>query len=219
MKLRLCGLAASALIAGAALFVTEASLAASGVVVAKSVEIKGKSVADVAKLVAGFCAIQTWHPAIAKCAEVKEGNDTFRVLTLKDGGEIKEKRTSQSETSYGYKIVGGPLPVKDYMATFAVKPQGETDVKVEWVASFQRRTARQRPTPRRRSKASSRRASRALPRRLPSKSLFAPEAVTEESPMPPPSRHFQEKIPHHTALLGAYFLCFTACSSPPCRWP
>ena len=131
MNLKLCGLAATALIVAA-----NASFAASGVVVAKSVEIKGKTVDAIAQKFAGFCAIETWHPAVAKCAEVKEGNDTFRVLTLKDGGEIKEKRTSQSPTSYGYKIVGGPLPVKDYMATFAVKEQG-ADVKVEWVASFQ----------------------------------------------------------------------------------
>ncbi len=115
---------------------TQASLAASGVVVAKSVEIKGKSAADIAKSVAGFCAIETWHPAIAKCAEVKEGNDTFRILTLKDGGEIKEKRTSQSETSYGYKIVSGP-PREGLHGDVCRKARRRGRRKVEWVASFQ----------------------------------------------------------------------------------
>ncbi len=42
-----------------------------------------------------FCSIKDWHPAIADCKESKEGNDTFRVLTLKDnGGTIKEKLTA-----------------------------------------------------------------------------------------------------------------------------
>ena len=43
-----------------------------------------------------FCSIKDWHPAIADCKESKEGDATFRVLTLKDnGGTIKERLTGQ----------------------------------------------------------------------------------------------------------------------------
>ncbi|MEQ1709766.1 MAG: SRPBCC family protein, partial [Hyphomicrobium sp.] len=89
-----------------------AAFAASGVVVGKSAELKGKKLEDVVAKFGAFCSIEKWHPAVAKCEESKEGNDVFRTLTLKDGAKIKEKRTSQGEGTYGYKITESPLPVK-----------------------------------------------------------------------------------------------------------
>jgi Polyketide cyclase / dehydrase and lipid transport. len=38
-----------------------------------------------------FCAIKDWHPLVADCKETEEGGTTFRTLTLKNGGTIKEK--------------------------------------------------------------------------------------------------------------------------------
>ena len=38
----------------------------------------------------GFCAIDTWHPAIAECVEEKNNNDVLRTLTLRM--EAKSKR-------------------------------------------------------------------------------------------------------------------------------
>ena len=112
--------------------------AASGVVVSKSIDIKGKTAAQVMEKFGAFCAISTWHPALAKCEESKEGNDQFRTLHLKDGGAIKEKLTKTGVDGYSYTIVDGPLPVKDYMATFTIKKNDDNDdVKVTWVASFQ----------------------------------------------------------------------------------
>ena len=32
----------------------------------------------------GFCAIKTWHPAVAQCLEEKDGDTVFRTLTLKE---------------------------------------------------------------------------------------------------------------------------------------
>lgn len=113
------------------------ALAASGVVASKSVDIKGKTPKQIMEKFGAFCAIGQWHPALAKCEESKEGNDQFRTLHLKDGGAIKEKLTKTGEEGYSYTIVDGPLPVKDYMATFSVKKEGEDSVKVNWVASFQ----------------------------------------------------------------------------------
>ena len=129
----------AALVCGVAATLASVAFAASGVVVAKSVEIKGKTPAQVMEKFGAFCAIGQWHPALAKCEESKEGNDQFRTLHLKDGGAIKEKLTKTGEEGYSYKIVGGPLPVKDYMATFSIKKDddGDDDTKVSWVASFQ----------------------------------------------------------------------------------
>ena len=84
-----------------------------------------------------FCAIKDWHPLVADCKETQEGNDTFRTLTLKDGGTIKEKMTDKDDLSYSYEIVEGPLPVKNYKAKFWVEPDDEPErTAVYWEAEF-----------------------------------------------------------------------------------
>lgn len=113
-----------------------AATAASGVVVSKSAEVKGKAAAGIAAKYATVCGIKDWHPAVAACDESTEGKDAFRTLTLKDGGKIKEKITSKSAEGYAYRIVESPLPVKDYMANFSIKDEGG-NAKISWTASFQ----------------------------------------------------------------------------------
>jgi Polyketide cyclase / dehydrase and lipid transport len=86
-----------------------------------------------------FCSIKDWHPAIADCKESKEGDATFRVLTLKDkGGTIKEKFTGSDDTSYSYEIVESPLPVKNYSAKLWVEPDGRDPNRtvIHWDATF-----------------------------------------------------------------------------------
>jgi len=85
-----------------------------------------------------FCSIKDWHPAIAECKESKEGDDTFRTLTLKDGGVIKEKLTGSDDTSYSYDIIESPLPVKNYSAKLWVE-EDERDPNrtvIHWDATF-----------------------------------------------------------------------------------
>lgn len=88
--------------------------------------------------VGGWCAIQEWHPAVASCEESKEGDDTFRTLTLKDGGKIKEKLVDTGATSYRYEIIESPLPVKNYEAQFSVTPDDDDldEINVGWSATF-----------------------------------------------------------------------------------
>jgi hypothetical protein len=86
----------------------------------------------------GFCAIKDWHPVVADCQETKEGDVTFRTLTLKDGGKIKEKLLESDDTSYSYEIVESPLPVKNYKAKFSVEDGNhENRTMVEWTADFE----------------------------------------------------------------------------------
>lgn len=94
--------------------------------------------AEVWALIGDFCAIKNWHPAIADCEQTEEGGATFRTLTLKGGGKIKEKLTGTEETSYSYEITEGPLPVKNYKATFSVEEDEDTPDRseVEWEATF-----------------------------------------------------------------------------------
>jgi hypothetical protein len=128
----------SKIAAGAALAVSvTAAVAASGISVRQVAKVNGNDAAVWAKI-GGFCAIKDWHPALAGCEETKEGDATFRTLTLKDGGKIKEKLTGTSATGYTYQIVDGPLPVKDYSASFSARADNDEPGKaiVVWSASF-----------------------------------------------------------------------------------
>jgi len=86
----------------------------------------------------GWCAIAEWHPAVKSCEEVKEGDDTYRLLTLADGATIKEKLLDRSGLSYRYAIIESPLPVKNYEAQFSIVPDDddEDEVNVVWAATY-----------------------------------------------------------------------------------
>lgn len=86
----------------------------------------------------GWCAIAEWHPTVKSCTESKEGDDTFRTLTLQDGGIIREKLLNRAGESYRYAILESPLPVKNYEAQFSVVPDDddEDEVNVVWAATY-----------------------------------------------------------------------------------
>lgn len=88
-------------------------------------------------VVGDFCAIKDWHPAVAECVETKEGDATFRTLTLKDGGKIKEKLTGTEDTAYTYEIVESPLPIKNYKSKLWLEVDDEPDRSVIlWQSDF-----------------------------------------------------------------------------------
>jgi len=60
---------------------------------------------DIWEMISDFCSIQDWHPAVEQCDESEEGGDTYRVLTLKGGGKIKEKLVDHDDESYTYQII------------------------------------------------------------------------------------------------------------------
>jgi hypothetical protein len=111
---------------------TTGTVAAQAVDVRQVTELKASPAAVWAK-VGEWCAIKTWHPAIANCDASKKG---FRTLTLKDGGKIVEKLTKTGPNSYSYDIVEGPLPVKNYKATFAAKADSLGSTDLTWTAKF-----------------------------------------------------------------------------------
>lgn len=111
-----------------------AAMAAQSLQVTKTLKLE-KNAEEVWKAIGGFCAISDWHPAVAKCEETKEGDATYRTLTLKDGATIKEKHTGNDRMGYMYKITESPLPVKDYSALFDVVGDSKS-ATVGWTASF-----------------------------------------------------------------------------------
>lgn len=85
-----------------------------------------------------WCGIAEWHPAVRSCSSGKEGDATYRTLSLMDGGKIREKLISAGPNAYRYSITESPLPVKNYEAQFSIVPdKGHADeVDVVWSASY-----------------------------------------------------------------------------------
>ena len=122
------------LFAGLALVIGTGS--ASAITVKKRTEAPGLP-PEIWSIVGEFCAIEKWHPAVAKCEESKEGDVTFRTLTLKDGGKIKEKLTGTEDLAYSYEIVESPLPVKNYKSKLWLEADDEPDRSVIlWQSDF-----------------------------------------------------------------------------------
>jgi Polyketide cyclase / dehydrase and lipid transport len=123
-----------ALATGFALLIASGS--AYAITVKKRIEAPGLP-PEVWAEVGAFCAIQKWHPAVAKCEESKEGDVTFRTLTLKDGGKIKEKLTGTEDVAYTYDIVESPLPIKNYKSKLWLELDDEPDrTVIFWQSDF-----------------------------------------------------------------------------------
>jgi carbon monoxide dehydrogenase subunit G len=108
--------------------------------VEKSVVIKAAP-AKVWGLVKDFGNLQAWHPAIASTKLEKKGEDTFRTLTLKDGGTIYEKLRTVDDAAMKikYEIVSGVAPVADYNSFMKVEAgPGAGETTVTWVGRFYR---------------------------------------------------------------------------------
>lgn len=90
-----------------------------------------------------FGDLGAWHPAVAK-TEIKAGENNkvgaVRLLTLQDGGTIKETLTSYSGANmrYAYVINEGVLPFSDYAAVIEVKPV-QSGTEVTWTGNFKRK--------------------------------------------------------------------------------
>lgn len=98
--------------------------------------------AAVWKVVGDYAGLQDWHPAVAS-TEITKGKDNVRgavrVLTTKDGAKIVEELLAYDGKgrSMRYRIKESPLPVKDYVATLAVKPEGKGS-RIVWKSEFNR---------------------------------------------------------------------------------
>lgn len=129
-----------ALLAIAMLPLTAAAHGPSPQKVEKSVTIKAEP-AKVWALIKDFGNMQKWHPAVASTKLEKKGDDTYRLLTLKDGGTIYEKLrgADDADMKLKYEIVEGSLPVADYNSFITVKAgPGAGETTVTWVGRFYR---------------------------------------------------------------------------------
>lgn len=104
-------------------------------------------------VIADFCAIQDWHPAVTKCESsggTEEG--TTRVLTLENGEAFTEELLNYSgeEMSYGYRISEpnhDAVPVGTYGSTIDVNEGENGGTKLVWKGFFYRAYANNDPPP------------------------------------------------------------------------
>lgn len=100
--------------------------------------------------VSNFGDLGAWHPAVAK-TEILEGTNNqdgaVRLLTLQDGGTVKEKLIAYdpSKNTYSYQILEGVLPVSGYASTIQVLPVTEKTSKVTWSSNFKRKDLSSHP--------------------------------------------------------------------------
>ena len=128
------------LIAAALLPLTAAAHGPSPQKVEKEIVIKAEP-AKVWSLIKDFGGLHNWLPPVASTKLETKGEDTFRLLTLKDGGTIYErlKSSDDKDMKLKYEIIEGVLPVSDYNATITVKPgPGAGESTVVWMARFYR---------------------------------------------------------------------------------
>ncbi len=108
--------------------------------VEKTIVIKAAP-AKVWAIVKDFGSMQTWNPATTNCKLDKKGDETFRTLTLKSGGEVVEKFRSADDAAMKmkYEIVSGVAPVADYNSFMTVTAgPGAGESTVTWVGRFYR---------------------------------------------------------------------------------
>lgn len=111
--------------------------------VEESIEISAPP-AKVWAIVKDFAGIAEWSPEVQESQG--DGGDKAggtRTLTLKSGGVIEDSldEYSEDEMSYGYRLAKenvDAFPVSFYSASLAVKPEGDSASKVEWIGRFYR---------------------------------------------------------------------------------
>ena len=137
------------LIAAALLPLTAGAHGPSPQKVEKEIVIKAEP-AKVWAMVKDFGGIHKWLPPVASTKLETKGEDTFRTLTLKDGGKILErlKSSDDKDMKLKYEIIEGALPVTNYNATMTVKAgPGTGETTVVWMARFYRMYVLNPPIP------------------------------------------------------------------------
>ena len=71
------------------------------------------------------------------CVQEGQGIGSLRTLTIADGRVIVDRLEAETEYSYTYSVVTGPLPYASYKATMAVKSLDENNTLFTWTGEFE----------------------------------------------------------------------------------
>ncbi|HEY8086171.1 MAG TPA: SRPBCC family protein [Methylophilaceae bacterium] len=115
----------------------------------ESVQIKAPADKVWAKI-SNFNDLGAWHPAV-KSTELVSGENNkvgaMRLLTLQDGGTIKEKLLgyNSKKMTFKYTIIESVLPVSSYVSSVTVTANKDNTSKVVWKGSFKRKDLSDKP--------------------------------------------------------------------------
>lgn len=95
------------------------------------------SVETVWKELADYGGIAAWAPGVVSCKLEGSGVGAVRHVEMPGDAIMEERLESLDDatTTLTYAIIGGPLPVNNYLATVKVSPSGSGS-RVDWGATF-----------------------------------------------------------------------------------
>jgi carbon monoxide dehydrogenase subunit G len=109
--------------------------------VSRSVDVNA-SADKVWSTVRDFNGLPAWFPGVA-ASEIEGGGDAntagaIRRLTLPDGATIRETllELSDADRLCRYDIIESGLPIRNYVATLKVSPQGSGS-RIDWEAAWE----------------------------------------------------------------------------------
>ncbi len=87
-------------------------------------------------LIGDFYRLGDWAPGMSGLTTEGEGVGGLRHLGVPNG-TVTEKLLAEDKAgmSYSYAIVGGPMPVVDYVSTLAVVAEGD-GARIDWSSTF-----------------------------------------------------------------------------------
>ncbi len=88
-------------------------------------------------VLADFGGLGSWAPGVDSCELEGEGIGSVRSIGMPGGVVMEERLDSLDEAgrTLSYAIIGGPLPVENYVATVKVSEAGG-GCRVDWGATF-----------------------------------------------------------------------------------
>ena len=89
-------------------------------------------------LLSDFGGVARYSPGIEGCEVRGEGVGAVRALRLPGGATLEERLESLDPAArrLSYSIVSGPIPVKNYLATIAVREEGG-GCRIDWGSRFE----------------------------------------------------------------------------------
>lgn len=85
-----------------------------------------------------FCSIQHWQSLVNTCDVYENRHGIHRTIVMNDGGVFVERLSefSDSQNSYTYTILAGPLGLRNYQASLDFDATQARRTHLTWRASF-----------------------------------------------------------------------------------
>lgn len=88
--------------------------------------------------ISGIGELDRWFPIISDCSVLGAGVGATRILTLVDGGKIKDRIESidHQQRSLRYNRIESPFPVQSYLGTVKISKVNDNSAKLSWTVEI-----------------------------------------------------------------------------------